>query len=119
MTTNNVMHFHEGEVKKIPTELPQLKPNEVLLKITHSGLCHSDVFYIPSGMALGHEGVGIVQEIGTDVTNFKIGDRAGGGYLQNVSHIVDPILSQMINNTAELWEVQILPVRSRDLVLLP
>lgn len=89
-TTNQVFRTSEGSVKQLPAEIPPLKPNEVLLKITHSGLCHSDVFYIPSGMVLGHEGVGIVEEIGSEVTNFKIGDRAGGGYLRNVRFIEFP-----------------------------
>jgi D-arabinose 1-dehydrogenase-like Zn-dependent alcohol dehydrogenase len=85
--SNHVFRTVDGKVQKVAAEATTaLKPNEVLLKITHSGLCSSDVFYIPSGMVLGHEGVGIVQEIGSAVTEFKIGDRAGGGYLRNVRH---------------------------------
>lgn len=83
---NNVFRKVDGKVQKVPVDIPDLGPNDVLLKITHSGLCHTDIFMIDYGMALGHEGVGIVEEIGSAVTNFKIGDRAGGGYLRNVSH---------------------------------
>lgn len=84
-TTNHVLRSFEGKVQKVPTELAPLKPTEVLIKITHSGLCHTDMFYITSGMALGHEGVGIVEQIGSEVTQFKVGDRAGGGYLRKAN----------------------------------
>ena len=73
----------EGTVKRVPTELPALGPNDVLVKITHTGVCSTDLAYIPYGVALGHEGVGIVEEIGSMVTQFKVGDRAGGGYHRN------------------------------------
>jgi D-arabinose 1-dehydrogenase-like Zn-dependent alcohol dehydrogenase len=80
-----VFRFHDKKVQPVPQEIPPLAPNEVLLRITHSGLCSSDVYYIESGMVLGHEGVGIVEEVGSAVTTLKVGDRAGGGYLRNVS----------------------------------
>lgn len=73
----------EGTVKKTLTETPKLGPKDILVKLTHSGLCASDLAYIPYGIALGHEGVGIVEAIGSDVTQFKVGDRAGGGYHRN------------------------------------
>ncbi|RFU33625.1 hypothetical protein B7463_g2716, partial [Scytalidium lignicola] len=80
---NIVWRQVENKIQGVPVELRALEANEVRLKITHSGLCHSDVFYISSGMVLGHEGVGIVEEVGSAVTEFKIGDRAGGGYLRD------------------------------------
>jgi D-arabinose 1-dehydrogenase-like Zn-dependent alcohol dehydrogenase len=85
ITKAEVMREVEGKIALTPLEIPPLQPDEVLLKITHSGLCHSDLFYISSGMALGHEGVGTVEAIGSAVSNFKLGDRAGGGYHRNVS----------------------------------
>jgi len=80
---NDILRAVDGKVQQLAAEIPILKPNEVLLRITHSGLCHSDVFYISSGMALGHEGVGVVEKVGEAVTTLKVGDRAGGGYLRN------------------------------------
>lgn len=67
-------------MKKSPAKLPSLGPKDILVKITHSGLCGTDLAFLPYGLALGHEGVGIVEAVGSDVTQFKIGDRAGGGY---------------------------------------
>jgi D-arabinose 1-dehydrogenase-like Zn-dependent alcohol dehydrogenase len=73
----------EGIIKASPAKTTPLGPKEVLIKITHSGLCGTDIHYIPYGVALGHEGVGIVEAIGSAVTTLKVGDRAGGGFHRN------------------------------------
>ncbi len=61
--------------------VPRPGPGEALVKILASGVCHTDlsakngVFgtdYFP--FLLGHEGSGIVEEVGPDVTNVKAGD---------------------------------------------
>jgi len=70
----------KGEIVESKTEKPELKADEVLLKVTHSGLCGTDVHYKGVDMALGHEGVGTVEAVGSDVTMFKKGERAGWGY---------------------------------------
>lgn len=72
-----------GKVVKSTTEKPELKGDQVLLKVTASGLCGTDLHYNKSDMALGHEGVGVVQETGPDVTGLKKGDRVGWGYEHN------------------------------------
>lgn len=79
-STYQVFRGAEGAVKKSSAPLPPLGPKDILVKITHSGVCASDLAYVPYGIALGHEGVGVVEAIGSAVTQFKIGDRAGGGY---------------------------------------
>jgi alcohol dehydrogenase len=54
--------------------------DEVLIKIAAAGLCHSDLSVIngdrprPMPMALGHEAAGVVAELGTGVTDLKVGD---------------------------------------------
>jgi len=82
---NHVYRGVEGVATKIPDALPsELGPKEVLLKITHASLCGTDLHFVPLGLALGHEGVGIVEKVGSAVTQLKIGDRAGAGWLRNV-----------------------------------
>lgn len=44
-----------------------------------------DVHFLASGMALGREGVGVVEKIGSGVTQFTVGDRADAGYIRNAS----------------------------------
>ena len=57
------------------------KAGEVLVKITHTGVCHTDAFTLsgddPEGLfpvVLGHEGAGIVVQVGEGVTSVKPGD---------------------------------------------
>jgi threonine dehydrogenase-like Zn-dependent dehydrogenase len=57
-------------------------PRDIIVKITASGICGSDLHlldgFIPtmkSGDVLGHEPMGIVAEVGTAITNLKVGDR--------------------------------------------
>jgi alcohol dehydrogenase (NADP+) len=52
---------------------------EVLVKVTHSGVCGTDLHDRTSGCGLGHEGVGIIQRIGEGVTAVRTGDRVGWG----------------------------------------
>jgi len=57
------------------------KAGEVLIKVVATGVCHTDAFTLsgkdPEGLfpvILGHEGGGIVQEVGAGVTSVKPGD---------------------------------------------
>lgn len=59
---------------------------DVAFKISHAGICHSDIHQVKEewGPALfpmvpGHEIVGFVSEIGSEVKKFKVGDRIGVG----------------------------------------
>ena len=61
-----------------------LQPTEVYIETTHSGLCGTDEHFCKSGQALGHEGVGIVRQVGSNVTNVKVGERVGFGYTHYV-----------------------------------
>ena len=56
------------------------RQGEVRVRISHAGLCHSDVSVIdgtipfPTPVVLGHEGAGVVEEVGDAVTKVKLGD---------------------------------------------
>ena len=52
------------------------KEDEIIVKIKAAGLCHTDHDSLHWGkpIILGHEGAGIVEKIGANVTNFKVGD---------------------------------------------
>ncbi|MYH72236.1 MAG: alcohol dehydrogenase catalytic domain-containing protein, partial [Acidimicrobiia bacterium] len=55
-------------------------PHDVRVRVGASGLCHSDVAVqtgdlpFPLPMILGHEGAGVVEEVGADVTTCQVGD---------------------------------------------
>lgn len=63
-------------------DIPSINPDEVLVKVETSGLCHTDLHFLdgtfPAGkspLVLGHEPAGVVEEVGEDVTQWKKGDR--------------------------------------------
>lgn len=61
-------------------ELDEPQPDEVLVKLASSGLCHSDDHGkkgdLPTGLPIigGHEGAGLVEEVGSHVRRFQPGD---------------------------------------------
>ena len=66
-------------IETIQVEGPQA--GEVLIEIKASGICHTDAYTLsgkdPEGLfpaVLGHEGAGVVVEIGAGVTSLKPGD---------------------------------------------
>lgn len=68
-------------VEEVPD--PTIKEaDDAIIKITSTGLCGSDLHlyetlgpFMTPGDVVGHEPMGIVQEVGPDVTNLKTGDR--------------------------------------------
>src|SRR3954463_13828511 len=62
---------------------PQLKePNDAIIRVTTSGICGSDLHlyevlgpFMGKGDILGHEAMGEVVEVGSGITNLRIGDR--------------------------------------------
>ena len=64
-------------------ELPAPQKHEILVKITACGVCHTDdaarqqVIPVPLPAVLGHEGCGIVEAVGPEVTEFQPGDKVG------------------------------------------
>ncbi|KAI1410872.1 GroES-like protein [Hypoxylon sp. FL1857] len=70
-----------GAPKKATTTKSQdLIGDKVLVKVTASGLCGTDLHYRTEDMVLGHEGVGVVEATGPGCTYLKKGDRVGWGY---------------------------------------
>ena len=56
------------------------RPHEVVVRVVNAGLCHSDVSVLdgtipfPTPVVLGHEGAGVVEEVGDAVRKVKVGD---------------------------------------------
>lgn len=56
-------------------------PREVVVRVTHCGICHSDLTMVDMGnaaqmpMVLGHEAAGVVEEAGSAVTGLRRGDK--------------------------------------------
>ncbi|KAM0417080.1 hypothetical protein ACHAPT_012918 [Fusarium lateritium] len=69
-----------GDVRAAQTTRANLEGDQVLVHITASGLCGTDLHYVSADMVLGHEGAGVVKELGPSVKHLKSGDRVGWGY---------------------------------------
>ncbi len=53
------------------------KADELIIKIKAAGVCHTDYDSLSWGkpIVMGHEGAGIVEQVGSAITNFKLGDK--------------------------------------------
>jgi propanol-preferring alcohol dehydrogenase len=70
----------------VEIEKPSPGPGQVLLRVTAAGVCHSDEFVMglsdedyaaggyPLPLTLGHEGAGVVEELGEGVEHLQVGD---------------------------------------------
>src|SRR6266511_4773683 len=62
-------------------------PRDVIVQTTASGVCHSDLSVIngtlplPPPCILGHEGTGVVEKVGSEVSGLKPGDRVIGSFI--------------------------------------
>ena len=64
----------------------EVGPHDVAFDIHFAGICHSDIHTVQGEwgqptypVVPGHEIAGIVTEVGSEVTKFKVGDRVGVG----------------------------------------
>lgn len=75
-----VVYEYGAPIQVVDIVLGDVGPNDIRVRIKATGLCHSDVSVqtgalpFPLPMILGHEGAGIVTEIGSDVTQVQTGD---------------------------------------------
>jgi uncharacterized zinc-type alcohol dehydrogenase-like protein len=85
-------------------ELRRMGPTSVKLDIHYSGICHSDIHQVRDEwsagifpMVPGHEMAGIVTEVGSAVTKFKVGDRIGVGVFIDSCRECEYCLADMEN----------------------
>jgi len=82
MKTRAAVAWEAGKPLSIETiDIEGPKAGEVLVEIKATGICHTDAYTLsgadPEGLfpaILGHEGAGIVREVGPGVTSLKVGD---------------------------------------------
>ena len=86
-TMKALQYVTVGQAPQIMTvPKPKAGPGQIVLQVTAAGVCHSDEFIMSlpeemfttmgwrTPMTLGHEGAGIVHELGAGVDDFAIGD---------------------------------------------
>ena len=74
----------------ITIERRDLGPKDVLIEIRYAGICHSDIHTVRGEwgkirypQVVGHEIVGVVTEVGSEVSLHEVGDRVGVGCMVN------------------------------------
>jgi threonine dehydrogenase-like Zn-dependent dehydrogenase len=76
--------FHgTADIRLEEVDDPKLaKPTDAIVRLTASAICGTDLHLVrgtlgpmQEGTILGHEGIGLVEEVGADVRNVKVGDR--------------------------------------------
>lgn len=76
----------------VPTTIERrdVGPKDVLIEIRYAGVCHSDIHTVRGDwgpitypQVVGHEIVGVVAEVGAEVTRHAVGDRVGVGCMVN------------------------------------
>ncbi|KAF1972305.1 alcohol dehydrogenase 1 [Bimuria novae-zelandiae CBS 107.79] len=85
VVVNEGPNFHV-EVQDVP--VPEIQPNEVLIKMNSTGVCLSDIHFMMNDWGVpkmselgtrcaGHEGAGVIVKVGSNVKTLKPGMRAG------------------------------------------
>jgi S-(hydroxymethyl)glutathione dehydrogenase/alcohol dehydrogenase len=81
MNTRAAVLWEQGAPLSVePVELGAPGPGEVLVEVKAAGVCHSDLhpacgdWPVRTPLVLGHEGSGVVREVGTGVTRVSVGD---------------------------------------------
>ena len=68
---------HDVRIQELPK--PEIGDDEVLVKVMASGICGSDVtewYRVPKApKILGHEATGVIEQVGSEVAGWKVGDR--------------------------------------------
>ncbi|HEY1972159.1 MAG TPA: NDMA-dependent alcohol dehydrogenase [Pseudonocardia sp.] len=88
MRTEAAVLWNRGEPWSVePIELDRPGPGEVLVRVGAAGLCHSDGHLrtgdLPSALPIigGHEGAGVVEQVGGGVTSVSPGDHVVFGFI--------------------------------------
>ncbi len=80
--------IEEGPLKLVELPIPEPRGREIRVRVTHCGICRTDLHIAEGDIPLskkpvvpGHEIVGVVDALGPEARRFKIGDRVGISWL--------------------------------------
>lgn len=73
---------------KTDAPIPTVGPNDILIKIKKTAICGTDIHIykwddwsqktVPVGLITGHEYVGVIEKVGSEVQGFEVGERVSG-----------------------------------------
>lgn len=104
-----------GKSKVYDVPVPEISDNQLLVKVKYTGMCHSEWYpwsVAEKGQVFGHETVGVVADVGKDVTGFKVGDRVtglgGGGYKDYI--VMEPKKTMLVPDTLDMKDAIVEPL---------
>ena len=75
----------KGRIEIVDKKIPDVGPNDALVKITTTTICGTDVhilkgeYPVAKGLTIGHEPVGIIEKLGSNVKGYQEGQRVIAG----------------------------------------
>lgn len=73
------VYYSNEDIRVEEVPIPEISKKEILVKVIASGVCGSDVMewyrLKKAPLVLGHEVAGVIEKVGSEVKNFKEGDR--------------------------------------------
>ena len=89
-TASYAAHAAKESLQPLTIERRALKSNDVLIEIEYCGVCHTDLHFVNNDWGMteypvvpGHEIVGRISQVGSEVGKFKVGDLAAIGCMVN------------------------------------
>ena len=89
-TASYAAHTAKESLKPLTIERRALKSTDILIEIEYCGVCHTDLHFVNNDWGMteypvvpGHEIVGRISQIGSEVGKFKVGDLAAIGCMVN------------------------------------
>jgi alcohol dehydrogenase len=74
-----------GRIELVDKPVPRVGPTDALMRVTTTTICGTDVhilkgeYPVKPGLTLGHEPVGVIEELGAAVTGYRVGQRVIAG----------------------------------------
>lgn len=85
MTMDALVFVSPGKIELVKKPIPRPGPTEALIRITTTTICGTDVhilkgeYPVRAGLTIGHEPVGRIEELGSAVTGYSVGQRVIAG----------------------------------------
>ncbi len=104
-----------GRIELVDKPIPDVGPNDALVRITTTTLCGTDVhilkgeYPVAPGLTVGHEPVGIIEKLGSAVVGYREGQRVIAGAICPTSTPMPPRTAYRRRTAATWWNPAVAP----------
>ena len=108
MVLRKARPIEEKPLEAVEVPAPTPGPDEIRIKVQACGVCHTDLHTVEGELTLprlpvipGHQIVGVVDQLGANVTRFRLGDRVGvePGEASLVAQVLQPLPTEVALST--------------------